>query len=599
MREALKEARSAQDLGEVPIGAVVVYQGRIIARAHNTRETDENPSGHAEFSALMAASRVLGRWRLSGCTVYVTLEPCLMCAGLMVNARIDRCVYGARDPKGGALGSLYSLSDDARLNHRFALTAGVLEQECAAQLTSFFASLRARRAQDEGDGADEARRRLSEANRVRQQVAVGKGAAAQASSKSLSRHHPAASSGPRILLAIDSFKGCASSAQVSSWVREGIERADASARVWAVPVADGGEGTLDALMEPLAGTRCSCKVHDAFGRKICADYLLGEYRGARIAVIEVARIVGIDTSPCTPAAALAASTAGVGEAMHAALEQGVSAVYLALGGSATNDGGAGMLQALGARVLTAQGDDIDPGLAGLRAVASVDVTPALSRLGGARVVALTDVSCPLVGARGALRTFGPQKGLDDPASCDAWMLAFGHALDRAYQHARDLGSLVPDSDALRFRSVLSVPGAGAAGGMGAALLALGARVLPGAQTVLDIVGFDACAAQADVVITGEGSLDVQTSYGKVPLAVAQRAHRAHKPVIALAGARADNLDSLYGLGIDAVLPILRRPMDLDEAIARDQARMNMICAGETAVRLWGIAHGRHGGAKGL
>ena len=104
MAEALEEARQAAAEGEVPIGALVVFEGAVIARAHNRRELDADPSAHAEFSAMVEAARVLGRWRLTGCTVYVTLEPCCMCAGLMVNARIDRCVYGAADPKGGSAG---------------------------------------------------------------------------------------------------------------------------------------------------------------------------------------------------------------------------------------------------------------------------------------------------------------------------------------------------------------------------------------------------------------------------------------------------------------------------------------------------------------
>ena len=144
MRQALEEAAAAAEEGEVPIGAVVVCDGEVVARAHNRRETDLDPSAHAEFSAMVAASRALGRWRLSGCTVYVTLEPCLMCAGLMVNARIDRCVYGAADPKGGALGTLYDVSHDSRLNHEFEVESGVLGEEAADQLRDFF---RARRAQ--------------------------------------------------------------------------------------------------------------------------------------------------------------------------------------------------------------------------------------------------------------------------------------------------------------------------------------------------------------------------------------------------------------------------------------------------------------------
>lgn len=143
MELALEEARMAAVEGEVPIGAVVVCDQVVVARAHNRRELDHDPSAHAEFAAMVEASRILGRWRLTGCTVYVTLEPCLMCAGLMVNARIDRCVYGAPDPKGGALGTLYDLSCDPRLNHEFAVTSGVCQEACADLLRSFF---RARRA---------------------------------------------------------------------------------------------------------------------------------------------------------------------------------------------------------------------------------------------------------------------------------------------------------------------------------------------------------------------------------------------------------------------------------------------------------------------
>ena len=145
MQLALDEARKAADEGEVPIGAVVVCDGRVIARAHNRRELDHDPSAHAEFAAMVQASQALGRWRLTGCTVYVTLEPCLMCAGLMVNSRIDRCVYGAPDPKGGALGTLYDVSHDPRLNHEFEVTPGVCEQECAGVLREFFRARRAER----------------------------------------------------------------------------------------------------------------------------------------------------------------------------------------------------------------------------------------------------------------------------------------------------------------------------------------------------------------------------------------------------------------------------------------------------------------------
>jgi len=142
MEVALQEAEKAVALGEVPIGAGVVFEGAVVAAAYNRREIDNDPSAHAEFLALREASQKLGRWRLSGCTVYVTLEPCLMCAGMMQQARIDRCVYGAPDPKGGALGTLYSIHADERLNHSFEVVGGVRADECASLLSEFFSDLR-------------------------------------------------------------------------------------------------------------------------------------------------------------------------------------------------------------------------------------------------------------------------------------------------------------------------------------------------------------------------------------------------------------------------------------------------------------------------
>jgi len=143
MQRALAEADEAASKGEVPVGAVLVVDGQLLAAGHNLRETDHDPTAHAEIVAMRAAARARGSWRLEDATLYVTLEPCVMCAGAMVNARIARVVYGCADPKAGACSTLYAIGDDARLNHRFPTLAGVLAEECAQRLKTFFASLRA------------------------------------------------------------------------------------------------------------------------------------------------------------------------------------------------------------------------------------------------------------------------------------------------------------------------------------------------------------------------------------------------------------------------------------------------------------------------
>ena len=139
---ALAEAGKAADCGETPVGAVLVIAGEVIAAAHNKRETWQDPTAHAEVMVLREAAAKLGKWRLNDATLYVTLEPCLMCAGAMVLARVGRLVYGCRDPKAGALGSVYDVVRDGRLNHAYRITPGVLEAECSSMLSGFFEKLR-------------------------------------------------------------------------------------------------------------------------------------------------------------------------------------------------------------------------------------------------------------------------------------------------------------------------------------------------------------------------------------------------------------------------------------------------------------------------
>ena len=143
MKRALELADEAEKLGEVPVGAVVVCDGKVVAEAYNRKETDNDPLGHAEVYALQAAAKKLGRWRLNGCTLYVTLEPCVMCAGAIVHSRIDRLVYAATDIKAGAVHSILNVLSNSNLNHSPQVTAGVCEEAASSQLKAFFKKLRA------------------------------------------------------------------------------------------------------------------------------------------------------------------------------------------------------------------------------------------------------------------------------------------------------------------------------------------------------------------------------------------------------------------------------------------------------------------------
>lgn len=549
MRAALAEARLAAEAGEVPIGAVVVCGNDIVAQAHNQREHTQDPSSHAEFIAITQTAQRLGRSRLQDCTVYVTLEPCAMCAGLMVNARIGRCVYGAADPKAGAMQSLFHIGTDTRLNHQLLITSGVLSKECAELLSSFFAARRVTHLAE--DAVHEAARSNAAGSPVEE---------------------PAFVTPPfSVLLAIDSFKGSATSAQAGAWVSEGILHQVPDAQIACLSIADGGEGTIDALAHISGAERRHVRVHGPFNQELTAEYLLA----GDTAVIEMAQAAGIGFSPCTNEAARAASTFGVGEMVLDALAAKATTICISLGGSATTDGGTGFLRALGARLCNAQGETISPGFFGIDETASIDLAPAMARLAGVQLIALSDVTNPLVGAKGAINIFGPQKGFTITEADDAAMVRYGKLLDAA---ARTEHSLA-------FKDLSSVPGAGAAGGLGAAVLALGGAMASGIEKVLDMLNFDEAVATVDVVVTGEGMMDGQTAGGKAPLGVAQRAKRAGKLVIAVVGGRADNLDAVYQAGIDVVIPIVRRPMSLEQALTPEETKNNLRAAGETIARI--------------
>ena len=315
----------------------------------------------------------------------------------------------------------------------------------------------------------------------------------------------------RVLVAPDKFKGTLTARQAAEAVERGWRRERPHDDLELVPLADGGDGTLDVLA-PADGSdgsrRLSTRVTGPLGDPV--DAQLG-IRGTT-AVVEMARASGLELLSAERRDARRASTRGTGELVRAALDAGATRVLVCIGGSATNDGGAGFASALGARFLDRQGAPILDGGVALLELARIDLTALDPRLASVTVIGVTDVDNPLCGPHGASAVYGPQKGADPEAVLE---------LDRALGHLaavvhRDLGIDLADE-----------PGAGAAGGLGFGLLAFaGARLRPGVDVVMEAQRFDERLSAVDLVITGEGSFDEQSLHGKVPDGVIRAARLA-------------------------------------------------------------------------
>ncbi|MFF8034463.1 MULTISPECIES: glycerate kinase [unclassified Streptomyces] len=329
---------------------------------------------------------------------------------------------------------------------------------------------------------------------------------------------PTAQSAQRVLVAADKFKGSLTAVEVAERVMAGLRRVVPDLVVEALPVADGGDGTVAAAVA--AGfARREVRVAGPLGDEVSAAYAL---RGDT-AVVEMAEASGLQRLPEGVFAPLTASTYGSGELLRAALDAGARTLVFGVGGSATTDGGAGMLSALGARFLKADGEPVAPGGAGLAELASADLSGLDPRLGSVEFVLASDVDNPLTGPRGAPAVYGPQKGAspEDVQRLDAALAHFAKVLEGV------AGS--------RAAEYAAAPGAGAAGGIGYGALLLGAGFRPGIEVMLDVLGFGPALERADLVITGEGSLDGQTLHGKAPAGVAAAARAAGKEVVAVCG----------------------------------------------------------------
>ncbi|HRP95594.1 MAG TPA: glycerate kinase [Rhodocyclaceae bacterium] len=365
----------------------------------------------------------------------------------------------------------------------------------------------------------------------------------------------------KIVIAPDSWKESLSAPEVARAIEAGFRAVFPHAEYRVLPVADGGEGTVDALVAATGGRRIAVTVSGPLGEPVEAFYGLGG--DGATAFIEMAAASGLALLPPARRDPLHASSRGTGELIRAALDAGAHHLILGIGGSATNDGGAGMVQALGARLLDDDGRDLAPGGAALATLARIDVAGLDARLADCVIEVACDVDNPLTGPHGASAVFGPQKG----ASAGMVRLLDANLARYARIIERDLGVAVAD---------VAGAGAGAAGGMGAAMLAfLGARLRPGIDIVVEAAGLEQAVADADLVVTGEGRIDGQTVHGKTPVGVARVAARHRKPVIGIAGSLGADAAAVHAQGIDAVFSVLHKPCTLDEALGEAAANVTL------------------------
>jgi len=322
---------------------------------------------------------------------------------------------------------------------------------------------------------------------------------------------------PVVVIAPNSFKGSMSATEAAAAIAAGVRRVWHDAELRLCPMADGGEGTLAAVLSA-GGERRSARVSGAAGAPVDAAY--GQIANDT-AIIESAQVVGLTDPGATAYPVERRSTRGLGELIRILLDAGVRRFVAGLGGSSTNDGGAGLLSALGLALLDAKGHSVEPTPAGLEALSRIDASAFDARLAGTRITILSDVDNPLCGKRGATAIFGPQKGVR-PESVPT--------IDARLEHFAKL------SEAAVGRSAKDLPGAGAAGGLGFALLLAGGELRSGAEVVADLLGLDAALEGADWLITGEGRTDRQTLLGKAPLVAAQHATAHGVPATLISGA---------------------------------------------------------------
>lgn len=371
----------------------------------------------------------------------------------------------------------------------------------------------------------------------------------------------------KVVCAPDSFKESMTAVEAAQAMARGVAAVAPDAQVVQLPMADGGEGTCATLAAAMDGELVRVATCDALGRDLEAHIAMA----GTTAIIEAATACGLEHLTPTERDPRIATSRGVADLILAALDRGATEIVLGIGGTATNDAGAGMLTGLGARFLDEDGAQLPAGGAALVDLARIDTADLDPRLANLTVRIASDVDNPLLGADGASAVYGPQKGADS------------HGVEELDRALTRWAEVTEDSTG---KAVRLSPGAGAAGGLGAAFLAFfNATLAPGAELVMDTVGFDEALVGADLVLTGEGSLDAQSAAGKVPTRVAARAHGVD--TIIFAGHVDPQLSRTPPPGARAVVPIVAGVGDLETALTHGAANLERATA--MALRLW-LAH---------
>lgn len=342
----------------------------------------------------------------------------------------------------------------------------------------------------------------------------------------------------KVVIAPDSFKGTMSSIEVCEIVGKAVERRFPDAQIVKIPVADGGEGMLEAFLQGNGGEKLAIAVTGPDFTQVKACY--GVLPDERTAVIEMAEASGLMLAG-EPRHPMDATSLGTGQMILDAVKKGYEKIILGIGGSATMDAGLGMATAMGIRFLDEEGREVEPTPRGLGKVREIDTSAIPRELLGAEILIASDVKNPACGENGSARIFGRQKGATE------------EDIEEIDEAIRCFCRLIQEKTG---RDLLDTPGTGAAGGLAIPLLAFfQAKLVSGIDVILDAAGFDQAIDQADLVITGEGKLDGQSMEGKVPIGVARRGAKAGVPVIAIVGVLGDGYEKAYDQGIRAIFAV--------------------------------------------